>query len=151
VGEIGADQLLATCLNKSHLYGVRETEFLRSVGTLTAVHAPLSEAQYKWLADLAAREPINFDDLNNRARAVLSSLLARWLPEGRVQGKEYVARNPQRADHTPGSFRINVNTGKWADFATEARGGDPISLAAYLFCGNDQIAAAIEVKRMLGA
>jgi hypothetical protein len=64
---------------------------------------------------------------------VLQALLVRWLPEGRLVGAEYVARNPRREDHRPGSFKVNVRTGRWADFATGERGGDPVSLAAYLF------------------
>ena len=50
-----------------------------------------------------------------------------------MHGREYTARNPKRSDNRPGSFRINIRTGKWADFATGDKGGDVISLAAYLF------------------
>ena len=64
--------------------------------------------------------------------AVLPALLRRWLPDGRIEGNEYVARNPRRSDRRLGSFKINLRTGRWADFAFDARGGDPISLAAYL-------------------
>lgn len=147
-----AAALLERCRAKPQVYTAREIEFLRSIAGLALVRAELTPAQATWLADLAEREPLNFEILNQRARAALPTLLRRWLPDGKVFGKEYVARNPRRSDNSPGSFRINLNTGKWADFATtDARGGDPISLAAYLFCGNDQVAAAIEVKGMLGA
>jgi hypothetical protein len=47
-------------------------------------------------------------------------------------GAEYVALNPTRADKRLGSFRINLGTGRWADFATGDAGGDPVSLYAYL-------------------
>jgi hypothetical protein len=40
------------------------------------------------------------------------TLLDRWLPGGRREGREYVARNPRRADRTAGSFRINITTGR---------------------------------------
>jgi hypothetical protein len=40
-------------------------------------------------------------------------------------------------DQNPGSFSINVRTGRWADFATGDKGGDVISLAAYLFMPAD--------------
>ena len=40
--------------------------------------------------------------------------------------------NPTRADRRPGSFSVNTRTGRWADFATGDRGGDVVSLAAYL-------------------
>ena len=50
-----------------------------------------------------------------------------------MEGAEYVARNPRRDDRRPGSFKINVSTGRWADFAIDdVRGSDVISLVAYL-------------------
>ncbi|EAQ36291.1 hypothetical protein NB311A_20176 [Nitrobacter sp. Nb-311A] len=92
---------------------------------------------------------IDFARVNMAALAVLPSLLARWLPGGRRQGREYVARNPRRTDRTAGSFRINMTTGRWADFATGDAGGDPISLAAFLF-DLSQIDAARRLSAMLG-
>jgi hypothetical protein len=59
------------------------------------------------------------------------------------------ARNPRRADRRPGSFRINLNTGRWADFATGDGGGDVVSLAAYLF-SISQAEAARQIAGMLG-
>jgi len=70
------------------------------------------------------------------ARAALNAcpgLLYRWLPGGKLVGPEYDALNPTRVDHTTGSFRVNIQTGKWADFASDAKGGDLISLYAYLY------------------
>jgi hypothetical protein len=60
-----------------------------------------------------------------------------------------VARNPTRRDRHLGSFRINLETGRWADFATGDKGGDAVSLAAYLF-HLSQGEAARRVGRMLG-
>lgn len=93
--------------------------------------------------------PINFARINKAAFSVLPSLLNRWLPEGRVEGVEYVARNPTRADRDPGSFKINLRTARWSDFATGDAGGDPVSLAAYL-AGISQVEAAERVAAMLG-
>jgi hypothetical protein len=62
----------------------------------------------------------------------LKRLVAMWLPAGRREGDEWVALNPRRTDRTLGSFKINLRTGQWADFATGDRGGDAISLLAYL-------------------
>ncbi|WP_234052693.1 MULTISPECIES: hypothetical protein [unclassified Xanthobacter] len=76
---------------------------------------------------------IDFAAINGAALATLPSILARWLPGGRRQGAEYVVRNPKRADSRPGSFSINLRSGRWSDFATGDAGGDPVSLAAYLF------------------
>lgn len=93
--------------------------------------------------------PIDFERINAAALARLPELLRRWLPDGRELGGEYVARNPRRADRRPGSFKVNMATGRWADFATGDRGGDVISLAAYL--GNiGQGDAARALADMLG-
>jgi hypothetical protein len=92
---------------------------------------------------------LNFGAINALALRQLPSLLERWLPDGKVQGCEWVARNPRRADHNPGSFKINLRTGKWADFATGDGGGDVISRAAYLF-GLSQAGAARKLAEMFG-
>lgn len=76
---------------------------------------------------------MDFIRINAAALAVLPILCKRWLPDGKRLGREWVARNPRRDDHNPGSFRINLATGKWADFAIDVRGGDVVSFAAYLF------------------
>ena len=34
--------------------------------------------------------------------------------------REYVALNPTRADKRAGSFKINLQTGRWADFAADS-------------------------------
>ncbi len=92
----------------------------------------------------------DFSAINKAALRVLPALVARWLPDGRQQGCEWVTRNPRRVDRRPGSFRVNLQTGRWADFAlTDARGGDPVSLAAYLF-GQSQSDAARALADMLG-
>jgi hypothetical protein len=96
------------------------------------------------------RGGINFARVNCAALAVLPSLLARWLPGGNMAGREYLARNPKRHDRQFGSFKINLATGRWADFAVEgARGGDVVSLAAYL-AGIGQVEAAERLAGMLG-
>ena len=92
---------------------------------------------------------IDFHAINAAAHSALAILLRRWLPDGRVQGREYVSLNPRRVDRRLGSFRINLSTGKWADFATGAKGGGVISLAAYLF-GLSQAEAARRLAHMLG-
>ena len=95
------------------------------------------------------KRPIDFDAINAAALAELPALLQRWLPDGRAQGNEYVALNPTRHDRRAGSFRINTKSGKWLDFATSDRGGDVVSLAAYL-SGTGQAEAARKLADMLG-
>jgi hypothetical protein len=92
---------------------------------------------------------IDFDAVNAAARAALPALLRRWLPDGKQMGREYVAKNPTRADRRLGSFKVNLNTGKWADFASGDSGGDVVSLAAYL-SDTGQGEAARRLADMLG-
>jgi hypothetical protein len=75
-------------------------------------------------------------------------LVKRWLPDGRREGHEWVARNPTRADRRPGSFKVNLRSGRWADFANDQKGGDAISLAAHLY-GLSQLEAARKLAGML--
>jgi hypothetical protein len=81
--------------------------------------------------------------------SALPALLARWAPGGHYRGTEYVAKNPRRADRRPGSFSVNTRTGRWSDFATGDKGGDPSRLAAYL-SGTGQAEAARALADMLG-
>src|SRR3712207_6413551 len=90
-----------------------------------------------------------FADVRPAAHVAIPILLRRWLPDGRLQGHEWVARNPRRADRRPGSFKVNIRTGRWADFATGDKGGDIVSLAAYLF-DLSQHEAARRIGQMLG-
>jgi putative DNA primase/helicase len=75
---------------------------------------------------------IDFASIAASALVNSRSLLDSWLPGGRLTGDNYVVRNPTRNDETVGSFSINIKTGYWADFATPDRGGDLISLYAYI-------------------
>jgi hypothetical protein len=90
-----------------------------------------------------------FGHVNRAALASFPILVARWLPDGRREGNEWTARNPRRDDKRLGSFKVNLRTGRWADFATGDKGGDPISLAAYL-AGLSQSQAARRLAECLG-
>jgi hypothetical protein len=92
---------------------------------------------------------LDFRSVSRASLRYLPLLVLRWLPDGRREGNEWVARNPTRSDRKAGSFKINLQTGRWADFATGERGGDVISLAAYLH-GLSQLAAANKISEMLG-
>jgi hypothetical protein len=101
------------------------------------------------MSDVPHLRRIDFARVNSAALAALPAILARCLPGGRIHGHEYVVRNPTRVDRHLGSFRINMRTGRWADFATGDRGGDPISLFAYVE-NCSQSDAAIWLAQMLG-
>jgi len=90
-----------------------------------------------------------FAHTNRAALNNAAAVVRRLLPNGKTQGNEYVALNPKRTDERIGSFKVNMTTGRWADFATGDAGGDLISLAAYLH-GMSQIEAARRLAEMLG-
>jgi hypothetical protein len=96
-----------------------------------------------------ARVRVDFAEVNRAVLAAFPVVLGRLLPGGKYAGHEYVAFNPRRADRHLGSFRVNIRTGKWADFATGDKGGDPISLFAYTE-DKSQVDAARLLARMLG-
>ena len=75
---------------------------------------------------------VDYAVIKMRCLSCFPSLLAAWLPDGKRLGREWVAKNPTRQDRRAGSFKINIDTGRWSDFATGDRGGDAISLYAYL-------------------
>jgi putative DNA primase/helicase len=93
--------------------------------------------------------PIDFSAINAAALAD-GGFLQRLLPGGRFEANEYVSRNPTRADSNPGSFKINLNTGVWSDFATRDRGGDLIDLCKYVHGHRNLADAAREVAEMVG-
>lgn len=75
---------------------------------------------------------VEIQRIANAALLAADSLLADWLPDGTRKGKEYWPTNPVRADRQPGSFSINLHSGTWHDFASGDKGGDLVSLLAYL-------------------
>jgi len=93
--------------------------------------------------------PIAFRRIAGAARDNCAAIVTQWLPGGKRHGIEWCALNPRRNDRRIGSFRINLRTGAWGDFAIDERGGDLISLAAYLY-GLSQAEAALRVAQMLG-
>ena len=93
---------------------------------------------------------IDFERIADAALSTASALLPRWLPTGQWEGDEWVALNPLRSDHQSGSFKVNRRTGRWADFATEDKGGDLISLYSLLNGRLSQVEAARRLANELG-
>jgi hypothetical protein len=96
------------------------------------------------------RRRIAFRRIADAALRYSQVLVRRWLPDGRQEGAEWVAINPTRNDRRKGSFKVNMTTGRWSEFATGEAGGDLISLAAYLF-RRRQVEAAIKLAEAIGA
>ena len=92
---------------------------------------------------------IDFGRVNGAALDRAVAVVRGLLPEGRMEGHEYVARNPLRPDRRLGSFKVNISTGRWADFATGDGGGDLVSLAAFV-SGLPQREAAIRLAESMG-
>ena len=105
-------------------------------------------------AGLSSRQATRIDRdyfarVHEQALPFLPAILHRILPQGKTIEPEYVALTPHRVDAALGSFKINLRTGKWADFAVSASGGDVTSLVAYVL-GLSQSEAAQAVLRMIG-
>jgi putative DNA primase/helicase len=96
-----------------------------------------------------SRPRLNFPRIAEVALNRAECLVPAWLPHGKRHGHEWVALNPTRADAHAGSFSVNLRTGRWADFATGDKGGDLISLRAYLD-GTGQLAGARKLQEGLG-
>ena len=94
---------------------------------------------------------IDFAKAKCAARGYEEILLRRILPHAVKQGFEYVSINPTRSDRNLGSFRINAHTYQWADFATGDKGGDIISLWAYIRQVSQLKAAQEIIKIVEGA
>ncbi len=92
---------------------------------------------------------IPFGVIKAASLASIDAVLNRWAPGGKRQGHEYLPTNPTRSDSKPGSFSINLNTGAWGDFATRDKGGDLVSLVAYVD-GVKQSEAAERLASFLG-
>lgn len=75
-------------------------------------------------------------------------LVSQWLPNGRKEGHEW--RCGDLSGNFGSSLAVNLVTGVWADFASDAKGGDLISLYAAIYTGNDQARAAKELGEQLG-
>ena len=122
-----------------------ETEFVASIRSR---RRPPTDKQMQILRRIASGAP-NYRAIADAAVHALPEILPRWLPDGKHLGKEYTALNPRRSDRKSGSFKVNTSTGEWSDFATNDRGGDVVSLAAFLF-NLTQPEAARRVAAMLG-
>lgn len=92
---------------------------------------------------------VDFAAINKAALGAMPTILFVLAPGGHAEGFEYVTLNPTRPDRHKGSFRVNMRTGRWADFATGDRGGDVVSLGAYVW-RIGQRASAHRLSQMLG-
>jgi hypothetical protein len=92
-------------------------------------------------------ERIDFDSVNQTALQHLPDFLPELLPGGFQKGREFVCGD--LAGHPGKSLSVNLDNGKWSDFATEEKGGDPVSLVAAIR-GVSQGEAARALMERLG-
>ena len=74
-------------------------------------------------------------DVGEKAKESAHIIVSKLLPNGQLEGDDWVSLNPTRNDNTLGSFKICVkggNAGIWSDFAVGDKGGDLVSLYAYI-------------------
>lgn len=87
---------------------------------------------------------IDFKQLSDSLLSQAQYLLPQWLPGGRLIGSEYTCGDLSGGEGD--SLKVNINTGKWADFANpSAKGGDFISLYAAIY-NLSQIEAANQLS-----
>ena len=91
----------------------------------------------------------DFKNIADLAKSSSQTVVSYLCPHGKREGHEWVALNPTRPDTGLGSFKINLRTGKWADFSTGDRGGDLIALWAYIK-GIGQYEAMQQIRALLG-
>lgn len=93
---------------------------------------------------------IDFEKIVAAAQADILGLVQKWTQSGRIEGREYVMLNPTRPDEGLGSFKINLETGAWADFAGGERGKDVVSFCKYVNGLKSMYEAAEMVQGLLG-
>lgn len=71
---------------------------------------------------------VDFRRVNAVAQAHAVEFCQQYLPGGRIVGNEYVTGDINGGSGD--SCRVNLTTGKWADFAGTEKGGDFVSLLA---------------------
>lgn len=90
---------------------------------------------------------LDFNGLGAHLLNQIRILLPDWLPGGRINGHEWCCGDLRGG---PGdSMRVNMNTGRWADFASNDKGGDLISLYAAVY-GKNQVEAFRELCEQSG-
>ena len=71
---------------------------------------------------------MDFSSLSSELLARSEACCIEWFPSGRRRGHEYLVGD--LAGTAGESLSVNLDTGRWSDFATGAAGGDLIALYA---------------------
>ncbi|NVZ08828.1 DUF3987 domain-containing protein [Allochromatium humboldtianum] len=102
-------------------------------------------------SDEPAPEPrVDIKQVAASAIPHLEAICSHWLPDGKRQGHDWVARNPTRDDQNAGSFSVSLLTGGCIDHATGDQCHDIVSTIKYLDGLPTQGEAARKVAEFLG-
>jgi len=127
-----------------------------SLGIVFQADAPMISSSYlkKQVSDgdviiknynTPKRKYANFQEIKRKYRGNPLPILRELVGQGRVEGSDYVALNPRRKDVKLGSFRIDISTGRFHDFATGDSGGSVIDLVMFVYnCGIVDAARRLE-------
>ncbi len=94
-----------------------------------------------------SRPRVNIAEVARTARPRVLELCQRWLPGGRLMGHEWTCGS--LFGQAGMSCKVNIRTGRWADFASSDKGGDAVSLCAAVH-HLSQVEAAERLAKMLG-
>ena len=62
----------------------------------------------------------------------ITALMLRWLPDGKIYRKYWVAQTPGNDGNTRPTLRVSLLTGSWTDFGTGQHDYSLVSLAKYI-------------------
>lgn len=104
---------------------------------------------------MSVRKELPFRQVNELALGQYPDILLQWFPNGKlVDGRREFAIGDLSG--TPGgkdggSVKVNLKTGEWGEFnGGEPKGGDPVSLYAWAFCGGNMGRACRQLGCELG-
>ena len=99
---------------------------------------------------MSVSNKLDFQAVNDRLLSTTRTLLAQWLPGGKFTASEYHCSSIHGGKGD--SLKVNLETGKWCDFAQPANSGhsgsDLISLYAAIN-GLEQGTACLRLKKMV--
>jgi putative DNA primase/helicase len=103
---------------------------------------------------LSVRKELPFKQVNDLALGQYPSILFQWFPAGKLVDNDKFAIGDlagTAGGKDGGSVKVNLKTGEWAEMnGGEPKGGDPISLYAWAFCGGKMGRACLELGASLG-
>lgn len=95
------------------------------------------------MSDRSPLPPIRFGELAAALLQMADDLVPRWLPGGRLDGREYTCAD--LCGGPGGSTKVNLDSGKWADFQAGDAGADLLSLYKAIHRIGSMAEAALQI------